>query len=149
MRNLIKFFTLWYVVLTSGCQTLDYQKGEQEAKKAAVVIKERSRLIQDAIATAVRLTIYNLKEGEDKDRGIEMANVVATNLENCLKDGTVDPVSLRAAFRINETEYDQLFQSVASLLSSEIDKSTSNGYSDVAVAFVKAAAAGVRDGTTR
>jgi hypothetical protein len=140
-----KIIIMGIVLVFTGCSTLP--QSQDEAHKTAQFINQRSGFIEDVIATVVRSGIYLAKDGTDKQRIIEICNVVSDNINSFLTDGSSDPEAVRRVFIVSEPYYDDLFQTVAKLVFIEIQKLKDDGYGDETIAILRAASAGIRDGT--
>lgn len=132
-----------------GCSTLDFQKNEPKAKELAGWVKNRSGLIQNAVAAATQLAVFSFeKDSEERSKIKADLHIIGESLNVLTTGGTINPEEIRATLDIDEEYIGTILKLAASLFQANLEDFQKNGYGDVSVEIVKSITAGIRDGST-
>lgn len=146
MKNLF----LIAVLLLCGCSTVDYQKelNEDNARKAADWVKERSGFIESAVMSITHIAVYSTeKDTEERTEILNTLHIVSSNLNSLVENKIVEPDSIRAALKIKEPYIGAIMSAVFSLIQVESGHFKENGYGNLSIEILRAVSKGVADGS--
>lgn len=140
--------------MLSGCQTTQPNAveltSEEQAREAADWIRDRSAYIEPAVQGVVAVVIYSTQEDSpERDHVIAILHSVSSNLVAIIESGKTDPVSVKAAFRVKEDYFNDVFQATAQIVSAEVARARKNGYGDLTAEILLAASRGIENATAR
>lgn len=134
----------------TGCQTIQENATEPNARKASEWVKTRTGLIQNGVQAITHIAVYSTNQQTfERVRTIEIIHAVAGNINALIANNQVDSESIRQALKIEEPYFGPIMDSIANIIQAEMGSFRENGYADLSMSILEAVSKGMAAGTVQ
>lgn len=144
MNKLILLPILSLLLCSCASITPDQQKAEDASKWVA----DREGLIEISVSTLVQVAVYSTnKDTAERQNILSVIHAVGSNLNALVENNISDPDSIRAALKVKEPYFEDVFIAIYNVTQAEAKNFDGNGYHDFIIEILKAVSKGLQDGS--